>query len=102
MLVYTVRTMIDDESTRQAYFALLVNGHAAEVVSLGGAVRAEVSILDDGGLEARYVFPSREAFAAYEAGAAVQLRAEGAAKFPPSDSIRVSRSTGEIRAAFAS
>jgi hypothetical protein len=102
VLVYTVRTLIADVSTRQSYVDWLINGHAASVVSDGGAVRAEVSTLDDGTVEARYIFASRDAFATYEAGPAVWLRAEGVELFPPSDAIVVTRATGEIRAAFAS
>jgi hypothetical protein len=100
MLVYTVRTAIDDEDTRLAYLSWLVDGHAAEVVRAGGAVRAEVSTLDDGTLETRYVFASRDAFAAYEAGPAIALRADANEKFPPAAAIRVTRSTGTLAATF--
>lgn len=97
VMVYTVRTECPDEQTRQRYVDWLTGGHAAALVHEGGALRAEVAVLDDGTVETRYLFASREAFAAYEAGAAVELRKDGAVRFPPEAGVRMSRSTGEIR-----
>lgn len=95
-MVYTVRSEFPDAATRTRYLAWLTGGHAAALVSQGGALRAEVAELDDGTVEARYLFASREAFDAYEAGAAVALRADGAAQFPPSAGIRTTRSHGIV------
>ncbi len=96
MFVYTVRSEFPDAATRARYLDWLCGGHAAALVSEGGALRAEVSELDDGAVEARYLFASREAFDAYEAGPATALRADGAAKFPPSAGIRTSRAHGLV------
>jgi hypothetical protein len=46
-----------------------------------------------GDVETRYHFASREAFDAYANGPAVPLRAEGAARFPPSRGIVMTRGT---------
>ncbi|MBC6447446.1 hypothetical protein [Actinokineospora xionganensis] len=43
----------------------------------------------------RYQFTDRAALAAYEAGPAIALRADGARRFP-ADSVLVSRWTGEV------
>ncbi len=95
-MVYTVRSEFPDAATRSRYLAWLTGGHAAALVSEGGALRAEVAELDDGTVEARYLFASREAFDAYEAGPAIALRAEGATLFPPSAGIRTTRTHGLI------
>jgi hypothetical protein len=96
VFVYMVRSEFPDAATRARYLEWLCGGHAATLVSEGGALRAEVAELDDGVVETRYLFASREAFDAYEAGPAIALRADGAAKFPPSAGIRTTRSHGLI------
>ena len=95
-MVYTVRSEFPDAATRARYLEWLCGGHAAALVSEGGALRAEVAELDDGAVEARYTFASREAFDAYEAGPAIALRADGAVRFPPSAGIRTTRIHGII------
>jgi hypothetical protein len=100
MLVYSVRSEFSDPDTRQRYLDWLTGGHAQALITQGGALRAEVALLDDGSVETRYLFPSREAFAAYEAGPAIALRADSIAKFPPSPDIRTTRSTGTLTGLF--
>ncbi|MGY0231592.1 DUF4286 domain-containing protein [Longispora urticae] len=87
MLVYAVRTEFSDGSERDDYLDWLRGGHVAAVVA-GGALTGEVTILDDGSVESRYTFASREAFADYEAGPAVALRADGAGRFPGARFVR--------------
>lgn len=99
-MVYTVRSEFPDDENRQRYLDWLCGGHAEALITAGGAVRAEVAALDDGSVETRYLFASREAFAIYEAGAAIKLRADGVAKFPPEAGIRTARAIGEIQAVY--
>lgn len=91
---YTVRAEFADARHRAAYLDWLVGGHAADVVA-AGATSAQVVTLDDGAVEARYLFPSAQAFRDYEAGPAVALRAESAEKFGSAD-VRFHRSTGAL------
>ncbi|GIH04365.1 hypothetical protein Rhe02_24320 [Rhizocola hellebori] len=102
MMVYSVRSEFSDPQTRQRYLDWLTGGHAQALITQGGALRAEVALLDDGCVETRYLFASREAFAAYEAGPAVALRADSVAKFPPSADIRTTRSTGDLAGLYDS
>jgi hypothetical protein len=102
MMVYSVRSEFSDPQTRQRYLDWLTGGHAQALITEGGALRAEVALLDDGSVETRYLFASREAFAAYEAGPAVALRADSVAKFPPSDAIRTTRSIGDLAGLYDS
>ena len=87
MLIYSVRSEFDDGQTRRRYIDWLIQGHAQAVVE-AGARSAEIVSYDDGSVEARYAFDSREAFAAYEAGPAVALRADSKARFPALRSVR--------------
>lgn len=96
MFAYTVRAQFDDPGSRAEYLAWLVDGHAAAVVA-AGARSAQVLDGDDGSVEARYLFASAEEFAAYEAGPAVALRADGAARFGGAG-VRFARRTGRLRA----
>ncbi|WP_412540150.1 DUF4286 domain-containing protein [Longispora sp. K20-0274] len=81
MLVYAVRTSFADPAERDSYLDWLRGGHVDAVLA-GGALTGEVTVLDDGSVESRYTFASRDTFAAYESGAALKLRAEGAGRFP--------------------
>ncbi|WP_189168467.1 DUF4286 domain-containing protein [Pilimelia anulata] len=91
---YTVRAEFELPERRRDYLSWLADGHAADVVA-AGAAEARVITLDERTVEVRYLFPSASAFAAYEAGPAVALRADGAARFGTPD-VRFSRSTGEV------
>jgi hypothetical protein len=102
MMVYSVRSEFSDPQTRQRYLDWLTGGHAQALVTKGGAVRAEVAQLDDGSVETRYLFASREAFAAYEAGPGVALRADSVTRFPPSAEIRTTRSIGDLEGVYNS
>jgi Domain of unknown function (DUF4286) len=97
--LYSVRSTFRDGAVRTEFIAWLRHGHLADVVK-AGAIDAELvefelaadapanSIAD---VETRYHFASRAAFDKYTAGPAVALRAEGAAKFPPSRGIVMTR-----------
>jgi hypothetical protein len=97
VLVYSVRAEFADEAVRERYLDWLRNGHCLAVVREGGALSAEVTVLEDGTVESRYLFGSRASFDAYETGPGVALRAEGASRFPGDAGIRYARSLG-IRA----
>jgi hypothetical protein len=95
-LAYTVIAEIDDEAVAAEYLAWLVDGHLAEVRA-GGALEASVVRVKSAKakFEVRYLFADAAAFAAYEAGPAIALRADSAARFPPSRGVRQSRWLGE-------
>ncbi len=94
---YTVTARFDDEAVAQAYRAWLLRGHLQQVVA-GGAAQATLLQLTPTHLEVRYLFADEAAFRAYEAGPAVPLRAEGAALFPPTRGVTMSRTTGTVLA----
>ncbi|MFG0275859.1 MAG: DUF4286 domain-containing protein [Phycisphaerales bacterium] len=79
---YCVTATLPDEATAREYLDWLLGGHI-EGVLVGGAERAAVVRLDGPPIriESRYVFPSREAMAAYEAGPAIPLREDGKRRF---------------------
>jgi hypothetical protein len=93
-LVYAVRAEFDDDESRELYLSWLRDGHAMAVVRDGGALSGEVTVMDDGTVESRYIFDSRAAFDAYEAGPGVALRAESAHLFPAGSGVRTARSVG--------
>lgn len=93
-VVYAVRVEFQDPAVRERYAEWITGGHAAAVVA-AGALSAEVVALDDGSLEMRYHFADRAALAAYDAGPAVALRADGARRFP-ADSVVVTRRVGDV------
>ncbi|HEY8431318.1 MAG TPA: hypothetical protein VIL20_23220 [Sandaracinaceae bacterium] len=97
MLAYCVRIEVPSETVADELLRWLEDDHAAQVVR-AGALDAEVVRLDGSPIvvEARYHFASREAFAAYEAGPAAALRADGLARFGPERGVRMSRSVGEV------
>ena len=91
VLVYSVRAEFTDPATRERYLDWLRGGHCLAVVREGGALSGEVTVLEDGIVESRYVFGSRAAFDAYEAGPGIALRADGAIRFPPGSGVTTSR-----------
>jgi len=94
VVVYSVRAEFADPGTRDRYIEWLREGHSMAVVREGGALSGEVTVLEDGAVESRYLFGSRAAFDAYEAGPAVALRAEGALHFPLESGVRQVRALG--------
>jgi hypothetical protein len=91
---YVVRAELD-AALADRYVEWLVAGHVARVCEAGRASAVVVRI--DGAtsrVETRYVFESRDAFAAYERDHAPRLRAEGLEAFP--SGVRFERTTGEI------
>ncbi len=98
-VAYTVAATFSDAALAEAWLAWLRGGHLAKVIA-GGATDAEVVELDaaDGrAFEARYHFPSREAFARYEAEFAPALREEGLRLFPPEKGVVYRRTVGVAR-----
>lgn len=94
-LAYTVHVEFADVAVAQEYVAWLEHGHLQQVLD-GGADRVTLVQLDETHLEVRYRFPSAEAFAAYEKGPAVALRADSAARFPAGRGVTARRSTGRV------
>jgi hypothetical protein len=95
--LYSVRSTFTNDEVRADFIAWLRGGHLADVVK-AGALDAELVEFEalpgtQGDVETRYHFASREAFDAYANGPAVPLRAEGAARFPPSRGIVMTRGT---------
>ena len=93
--LYSVRSTFTNREVRAEFIAWLRGGHLADVVK-AGALDAEIVEFEAengaiGDVETRYHFASRAAFDAYASGPAVPLRAEGAAKFPPSRGIVMTR-----------
>ena len=99
VVVYSVRTEFPDQATRERYVEWLRDGHCLAVVRQGGALSAEVTVLDTGAVDARYVFGSRADYDAYEQGPAVELGGEFARLFPAGSGVRSVRSIGvrEVR-----
>jgi hypothetical protein len=98
---YTVAVTFPDEETAERWLRWLNDGHIAEVLA-GGATAAEI-VRRDGPViefEARYSFPSREAFDRYEREHAPRLRVEGLRLFPTEHGIHYHRSTGVVKGEF--
>lgn len=98
MFVYTVTAELPSADIAREFLAWLEDDHLREVVA-AGALDGEATLLDGDGhvVECRYRFASREAFAAYEAGPAEALRADGRARFGPERGVKMRRATGEVR-----
>lgn len=103
-VAYTVIAELPDEGTLREYLDWLTPGHIGEVVA-GGATGAQVigPIPGPGGgyeapirVESRYIFPTLEAFRAYETIHAPRLREEGLRRFGPQRGIRMTRSVGVL------
>lgn len=103
-LAYTVVATLPDERTLEEYIAWLLGGHIQAVLR-GGATAAEVIGLDRDDrkgsgapfqVESRYTFPTREAFATYEADHAPALRADGATRFGGRAGVSFSRAFGMV------
>ena len=103
-VAYTVIATLPDEPTLREYVAWLMGGHIQAIVR-GGATSAEVigpapSATNGPGMifrvESRYIFPTPEAFAAYEAVHAPALRADGITRFGGRPGISFARSVGVV------
>jgi hypothetical protein len=95
LIVYSVLSEFLDPSTRDRYVQWLRDGHCLAMVRAGGALSAEVTVLDSGTVESRYLFASQADFDGYESGPARELRAERDRHFPPDSGIRTVRTVGE-------
>jgi hypothetical protein len=95
-ICYTVAAIFTDGALAEEWVRWLREGHVAEVMA-GGATSAEIVRMEgaEHSYEVRYRFPSREAFARYEAEHAPRLRAEGLRLFPPEKGIAYRRTVGE-------
>ena len=98
---YTVRCAFDDVAVMRAFAEWLEREHVALVCEKGSAT-GEISFVDGQAVvAARYVFDSRDAFAAYEANHAPQMRADGLAELErlgvaPGRGVTMTRETGEL------
>ena len=93
--MYSVRAEFADAATRERYLDWLRGGHCLAVVREGGALSGEVTVLEDGTVESRYLFGSRAVVRRLRGGPGVALRAEGASLFPPGCGVRYARSPGD-------
>jgi hypothetical protein len=94
VIVYSVLTEFAEPATRHRYVEWLREGHCLAMVRAGGALSAEVTVLDNGSVETRYLFGSRADFESYQAGPGVELRADRDRYFPPDSGIRTVRTVG--------
>lgn len=103
-VAYTVTATLPDERTLADYVEWLLGGHIQAVVR-GGALSAEVIGPSSNGpngsetvfrVESRYIFPTQEAFATYEAVHAPALRADGSTRFGGRAGISFARSVGNV------
>jgi hypothetical protein len=103
-VAYTVVATLPDEPTLREYVAWLLGGHIQAIVR-GGATSADVigplpGVASGPGLifrvESRYIFPTPEAFATYEAVHAPALRADGVTRFGNREGISFARSVGLV------
>ena len=97
--VYFVRVTFSNAAVRAKFVEWLRGGHLAEVVRAGAldAELVERELATDAPpgalrpIEARYHFASHAAFETYANGPAVALRAQGAALFPPTSGVVMTR-----------
>jgi hypothetical protein len=94
VVVYSIRAEFADVAIRERYLAWLRGGHCAAIVREGGALSGEVTLLEDGTVDSRYLFGSRADYDAYESGPGIHLRADGVRRFPPDSGLKLSRSLG--------
>lgn len=98
-IAYTVVATLADEALASEYTAWLESGHLDAVLKAGAGNAVIVRIQDPPTplqVEARYIFPSREAFERYLREAAPGLRAEGLEKFPPGRGVSFHRRVGVV------
>jgi hypothetical protein len=100
LVAYTVTASFTGADLVGRYVSWLSAGHV-QAVCQGGAVSAQVVVLDPSSgepptVQVRYLFPGREALAAYLTDHAPRLRAEGMALFGPGTGVTFSRSTGDV------
>jgi hypothetical protein len=101
-LFYAVVATLPDEATAREYEAWLAGGHLQAVIDAGAtesmSVRVDPDDEGDAGpivVATQYVFPSREAFEAYERDHAPALREDGRRRFGDRG-VRFERRTGEV------
>jgi hypothetical protein len=94
VIVYSVLTEFTDPGTRDRYVTWLRDGHCLAMVRDGGALSAEVTVLDGGGVETRYLFASRADYEEYQTGPAVRLGVDRERHFPPECGLRTVRTVG--------
>src|SRR4051812_48036059 len=94
---YTVTATLPNEDTRQEYIRWLAGGHTDQVIRGGAASAQIVQITDPASpleVQARYVFPSREALDVYLRDHAPKLRKDGMDRFGATVTFR--RQVGTI------
>jgi hypothetical protein len=94
VIVYTVTTEFVEPATRERYVDWLRDGYCLAMVRAGGALSAEVTVLDRGEVEERYLFGSRADFDAYQAEPMAELGDDRDRHFPPGQDIRTVRTMG--------
>ena len=97
---YVVHIAFPDRASMEACLAWLSDRHVADVCAAGASDAELVRLDQEHALEARYRFPSREAFERYEREDAPRLRADGLAQIAriglAKEQVTFVRSTGEV------
>lgn len=103
MFRYIVTAFLVSQELVTEYTSWLQHGHLEAVVNQGGALSAELLALDPTpedsrfAIQSSYLFPSRAAYEAYQAGPAVALREEGRRLFAETGKVvEWRRSTAEV------
>jgi hypothetical protein len=103
MFRYIVTAFLLSQELASEYTSWLQHGHLEAVVVQGGAISAEVLALDPTpednrfAVQSSYLFPSRAAYEAYQAGPAVALREDGRRLFAETGKVvEWRRSTAEV------
>lgn len=104
---YVVTAILLNHELATEYASWIQGGHMQDVVNLGGAISAEMIVLDstDGRIhvQSSYLFPSREVYDAYQVGAAVALRADGKRLWVDTGKVAEwIRQTGEVSFSYGS
>jgi hypothetical protein len=94
VVAYSVRTEFAGAAVRDRYVDWLRDEHCLAMVREGGALSAEVTVLHDGAVEARYLFASPHDYELYRAGPARGLDAERELLFPAGSDVATTTTVG--------
>jgi hypothetical protein len=93
---YTIFCELPSEQVAADWVEWLTTGGHMKQIKEKGATDAYLIQHEPLKYEARYIFPSREAFEVYEKEHAPALREDGIRKFPPELGLKYQRTTGTV------